>query len=326
MRTSTARALLFVTTGLVATVTVTTAAHAEDPAAAQALFAEGRDLVRDGKYAEACPKFEESERLDPGTGTLFNLADCEEHVGKLATAWAHFLEVASRSRSAGQGPRERVARERAAALQPQIPRLVIAVPPADYNIQVQRDGIGIGRGQWGSPLPMDPGEHIVQATADGHKPWSTKVTLQAGQQSKVDIPPLEVAPADPTAAGGPNGATLPDGPTSGGGSIQKTGGIVLLAAGGAALIGAGVLGLFALNKHQQSEEGDHCVKGECDDIGLPLANEAHDLGNTATVVTVGALVAGAAGAVLLLTAPKGQAKASTGYWVGPGRGGLAITF
>src|SRR5215212_4797523 len=104
---------------------------APNAAAARALFGEGRKLAAQGKYREACPKFEESLRLDPGMGTQFNLADCLEHTGRTATAWAQFLDVAAAARAAAQSERERVARERAAALEPKLSRLTIEVKAAD---------------------------------------------------------------------------------------------------------------------------------------------------------------------------------------------------
>ena len=86
-----------------------------DKAAAQSLFDEGRKLMSAGKYADACPKLAESQKLDPGVGTQFHLADCYEKLGQTASAWAGFLEAASAAKSMGQADREKVARERAAA-------------------------------------------------------------------------------------------------------------------------------------------------------------------------------------------------------------------
>src|SRR6185436_13105064 len=89
-----------------------------DSAAARALFTEGRQLMSAEKYAEACPKLEESLRLDPGMGTRFNLAHCWEKIGRSASAWAMFLDVAAAARAAGQQQRDTAAKERAAALEP----------------------------------------------------------------------------------------------------------------------------------------------------------------------------------------------------------------
>lgn len=71
-------------------VSTTSLAQDETPAqVAESLFREGRDAVKKGDYAVACPKFAESQRLDPANGTLLNLALCEEGWGRLADARAH---------------------------------------------------------------------------------------------------------------------------------------------------------------------------------------------------------------------------------------------
>ena len=46
--------------------------------AAQQAFDEGMKLLDQGKTADACPKLEESQRLDPAMGTQFRLAECWE--------------------------------------------------------------------------------------------------------------------------------------------------------------------------------------------------------------------------------------------------------
>ena len=69
------------------------AQDARDPAAAEALFREGRTAAQKKDFTTACAKFRESNRLDPAVGTVFNIADCEERLGRLATSWTLFQEV-----------------------------------------------------------------------------------------------------------------------------------------------------------------------------------------------------------------------------------------
>jgi hypothetical protein len=146
-----------------------------------------------GRYSEACPKFEESQRSDAGLGTQFHLADCWQHLGRTASAWALFREVESGARALGQTSRERVARDRAVALEPFISKIVIAPHDAAAmpGIDVRRDGAPVGHEQWDVPVPVDPGTHVVAVTARHKQPWQTNVeVLSDGKVVTVDIPPL----------------------------------------------------------------------------------------------------------------------------------------
>src|SRR6185312_7721257 len=76
-----------------------------DVATAQALFDEGKRLMADKKFAEACPKLVESQRLDPGGGTLLAIALCHEGQGKWATAWGDFNVALSEARRENRAER-----------------------------------------------------------------------------------------------------------------------------------------------------------------------------------------------------------------------------
>jgi hypothetical protein len=58
----------------------------QDVAAAQALFDEAKRMLDDGQAAAACPKLEESLRLDVGIGTRYHLARCYELTRRTASA------------------------------------------------------------------------------------------------------------------------------------------------------------------------------------------------------------------------------------------------
>jgi serine/threonine-protein kinase len=293
-----------------------------DAAAAQALFYDARALMQAGKYSEACPKLEESLRLDAGIGTQFNLADCDEHLGKIATAWAAFLEVAAESKSSGQRDREKLARKRAAALEPRLPRLTITVSDGPPGLEVKRDGIPTHAAAWGTAIPVDPGLHRVTASAPGKQTWETTIMAAEAQAAHVTVPrelpagavPV-VPPSGPAArATEASGAATPPPSAEGGadsapasgarrGTAQRTVGWVITGLGAAGLgVGAG-FGLTSLGNRNDSRA--HCAANVCDAAGVGLRDDALRNGTIATITTIAGGAALVGGALLVLTAPGG---------------------
>jgi hypothetical protein len=173
-------------------------ATADQRASAQALFDDARRLMGDKRYAEACPKLEESQHLDPGLGTLLNLADCQAQTGRTASAWANFLEAAYQAKAAGQAKRETSARTRAAALEPRLSKLTILAVGLGGQATLRRDGAVVAASLVGTAVPVDPGEHVISASAPGRKPWETKIVVKGeGQQLTVSVPQLDDAPSTP---------------------------------------------------------------------------------------------------------------------------------
>jgi serine/threonine-protein kinase len=269
--------------------------NAGETAAAQALFDQARALIEQDRFAEACPKLEESQRLDPAWGTLINLADCYEHVGRTASAWSRFIQVASGSRQAGQTARADAAKARAQALEERLSKLVISVVEADATagIVVKRDGVVVGAAQWDAAVPVDPGEHMIEASAPGRRAWRTTVVVGArSDYKKVIVPSLEREPAKASEAPAPAHGAEAASSWSG----MRIAGVTVGAMGAAALGVAGYFGVRALiYKHDSNET---CVGNACTPEGTDLRNKALDAGNLATIFGIGGVISLAGGTVL----------------------------
>jgi len=331
---------------VVACLAVPSAAHAQgvsanDAAAAEKLFAEGRKLMAAKKYAEACPKFEGAMRLDPGMGTLFNLSDCYEQTGRTASAWSGFRDVAAQAKAANLPDREQAARDRAAALEPKLAKVRIVVPPelAGAALTITRDGSQVPSALVGTGIPLDPGPHTIRVAAEGKEPFETQITLPAkGGTVDVQVPvlapkkadgpaatataaPTAPATTEPTAAKAATGAPPDVSPRP----WQKPLGITATIVG-ALGAGAGVaIGFMAKGKFDESNQGN-CdpATDVCNAEGLQMRSDAVGLGNVATGVLIAGAVIGAAGIVLWITAPSAPAPAKTGAgFVAPGRRGVS---
>jgi serine/threonine-protein kinase len=297
----------------------TTPPGSGDAAAAQALFDSARQLIAAGRAGEACPKLQESQRLDPGLGTQFHLADCYERVGRTASAWSTFLELAAVAKTSGQGEREVVARRRAAALEGRLVRLRIEVPSESRlpGLEVRRDSAAVGAAQWDVAVPVDPGAHEVHASAPGRVAWKTSVeTREVGEPVLVRVPVLET-PAAPLAV--PVASAPPSSPSRDAGARTRRN--IGFVTGGVGLVGLGLGAFFGARSMSAGSDAEaHCNGDVCNATGVGLRDEAIDWGTASTVAFVagGALVAG--GAVLVLTARPSRAGApapSVGLHLGP---------
>jgi hypothetical protein len=196
-------------------------------AAAEA-FANGRELAKAGKWREACAAFEQSEKLDAESGTLFNIAECDAHIGKLASAWAAYRSLAQRDTNPGR--REKSA-ELAAALEPRLPKLSIHVDPAVPNVALTLDGVD-ATSLVGIDSPIDLGTFDLEATAPGYQPWSRSVVVSDERSTvRIDVA-MQLLPPAVTATT----------------SNRKAYAIGTTALGGALLAGGLVVGELALSK------------------------------------------------------------------------------
>lgn len=292
---------------------------------ADRLFDDGRELADRGDHEGACAKFEASLKLDPrAVGTLLHIATCKENTGKLATAWGLYGEVAMRSRGI-RADRHELAEARRRELGARLSSIVLRSPPAHpIGYRVTIDGLALDEGAWSSALPVDGGDHIIEATAPGFVASRTQVRLALEKQKlTVDLPTLLPAPPAPRAA---------ESPSADGVSIAY--GMALTGVGVLALGVGGALGIDVLRRSDAPRIAcpDPCVRGS--DAASESRRRYDALEREAIaadiLIPVGAVVA-AVGVYLWVVAPRashGGSSAGLRAWISPSlsRAGLAAAF
>ncbi len=268
---------------------------------AEQMFLEGKKLMGEGKYDEACPKLAESERLDPGGGTILNLAVCHEDQGRLASAWSEFREALALARTDGRHDREQLALDHLAQIEPKVSHVTFTLEPkADVSgLTVTLDGQAVGRAAWGSPLPVDPGAHEVVASAPGKLDRHVSLQLGVANDTKtVAILPLEDAPvsAGPTFSSDSAPESGSAEPSRG----KKVAGFVVGAVGLAALGVGAAFGVEALEKRHQSNAS--CSGGTCKtQNGVDLNDDAQRFADISDVGIGVGIVGLVVGTYLVLT-------------------------
>ena len=312
-------------------------ASAQTAALAEDLFRDGKKLLADKRYDEACPKFAESARIEPSSGVELALGICYEAQGKTASAWGAYSEVVVLARRDARRDREQAAMKHLAALEAKVSHATFVVPQemtAIEGFEVRQDGTVLARAAWGH-APVDPGEHDVEARAPGYVPYTTSFRVDTdGSTKTVSIPALIPLPAaTPVESLHPQTSTVPSAPSSSPDqAIQwRTVGLVTGGVGVASIALGAVLGGVALAKvndvHSQCP-GGHCTSQSAvseDSTAGTLADAS-----TGTFIAGGALAA--AGVIMFFlapSAPKKEHAANAATWrpvLAPGYAGMAGAF
>jgi hypothetical protein len=302
-------------------------AHAAggNEAAAEALFGEAKKLAAQGKYAEACPKFAESNKLDRGAGTLIHLGDCYEKNKQTASAWATYKEASSAAQALGRRDWEKLASQRATALEPKLARLTIKVDKPADKLEVSRDGATISHASWGVPIPVDVGAHVVEASAPGFKSFKTSATVSKdGENVEVSVPKLEAEPvaAPPPPPPSKITTTTPAPPDAdkGTGDGQRTVGFIVGGIGVAGLAVGAITGLMAMGKSSDAKVACPNDGGCASRDAVDSSDSAKTLGLVSTIGFAAGGAALAAGAVLIFTAPSAKKTGSAPLRVVPSAG------
>jgi hypothetical protein len=297
---------LLVALGLFSVARPASALSAKDEA--DRLFKEAIALRDKDDIVQACQKFEESQALDPSSGTLLNIGQCHETFGRWASAMAAFQEAELIAKKRNKADHAKKAADRMKAIESKVPHLVI-----DRSAALAATVLIDGKPQAGDRIAVDPGPHVVEAEAPNSEKYVSRTTAEVSKNVTIKIPALtpkdsQKATAEVPPVKVPAGQS--DQPPSKGMSMVP--GIVVSGLGLAG-IGAGfVFGGIASSALSDAKDACTTYPNVCS----PNAKDPNDRAKTFSTVSTISLIAGGvllAGGITLIviSALGGKAEVKT---------------
>jgi hypothetical protein len=306
-----------------------------DKSTARDLATEGQAAFEKKDFKTAEDRFRRADALFHAPTIALGLARSEAGLGKFVAAQESYNKVIQYGAPAGSPPAfgkaVADAQNEFNSVAAKVGSIVITVSGTD-NPTVMVDDVAFPVAALGTKRAIDPGSHTIKASASGFKPVEAKAVVPEGGAARdvlltLEKDPNAVAVVDPRTDQpkntGSQGGAPPPAERSSGGSLNKTLGYAALGLGGVGVVVGSIGGVLALGKHATLETSCKSATG-CKPSDI---DSYHSVG---TISTVGFIVGGvglAAGAVLLLTAPK-STESKTGKfitpYVGPGSSGVNV--
>jgi hypothetical protein len=164
----------------------------EDRAAARALANQGVTSFNEGRFAEACDRFARAESLLHAPTHVLYLGRCAEKQSQLIRARELWLKLVREGlpTTAPQAFRDarNQARSEALNIESRLASVVITVKaPLGVKPQVEMDGKPVSTAVLGVPVPADPGQHQLIASAPGYQSQPLVITLTEGGKGNVEL-------------------------------------------------------------------------------------------------------------------------------------------
>ncbi|MGZ3474745.1 MAG: hypothetical protein ACXWUG_10985 [Polyangiales bacterium] len=314
-------------------------AFASSESDAKDLFTRGRDLRKNGDCPGAITLFSKAYQLYPqGLGSLRNLAECEEQIGKFASArrdWLDLKRALIVNKDAKYEGWDADADAAAARLEPKVVRLTLAITvmssegagplTPDMPIRVIVNGEAIDVKLIDVPLDRDPGTYLVRIEG-GKELVQKSVTLAAGEKKTLELKvvlPEKEAPKLPPEQPQPK----PD-KMEGSRAPLRTAGFVSIGVGGAALIGTVVaIALRGSAKSDLEKDCPNYASGTCPtQAGKDDADRGARWATMANVFGAITIVGLGVGAGLVIAGAPQEKKTSVKLapWAGPSGGGATL--
>lgn len=288
---------------LVILLAISSLAYAGDKEKADSLFKQGKKLMGEKKYEQACDAFEQSQKLDPGIGTELNIARCYEEWGKLAHAYTAYKSALKTAKDAGDNRADKI-EGLVNQLEPSVPHLTMHVPKDADTSTVRIDGAPVD--DITEPIALDPGPHKVEYTTQAGAKKSKTLPIEKGGSYDANLVDLPIKgaekvehPPPPPPPPPPHVVETPD--------PGKSYRIAAYSLGGAGIVAIGVssyMTLSAKSKYNDALKKDCAgMTNMCNDLGLTATHDARHEANIATIVFSVGLAAVGGGVALYLLQP-----------------------
>lgn len=186
-----------------------------------------------GKCADALEVLRQIIQIQESGEALLHMGECMTRTGKLVDAlktWEHAEDVA---RTEKDRATQQALLPKLAALRERIPAVALQIPAEAKGVAIKVDGQAVVLSRVSVPLSLDPGEHTIEAEAEGRAPFSTKITLAEKESKVVPVELPQVASSTPLtvrSGGVPLGSWI----AGGVGVAFAVGGVVAFASAGSA--------------------------------------------------------------------------------------------
>lgn len=295
---------------------------ANERTAARSAAESGLQAFDEGDYSRALELLQRAESVVHAPTHLLYIARSEVALGQLVEARETYLTLVNESlKSSSEAflAAQVSGREELVALEPRIPRATISVEGAKGpDVKVTIDGQPVLAISLGVPTPVNPGHHVVAATAPGGLSAQAELTLEERASESVALTlqaTEENASSEPAPSEVDSGTYRP----------LPTAVYVGLATTGLLAAGATVTGILTLSKNKTYDElndGDNFDEAES------ARKSVKTLGLTSDILWGTAAVSAAVTAYFYFTRPE-QPRSSTALQftplVGPNVAALSVS-
>jgi len=250
-------------------------------------FNQALSLQTGGDWAGALALLKQVAAVKPTPQVRFNIALCEERLGRLVAALGDY-ELAATDAQAEQT--DQVAQEvdaRLEALKARVPRVIVQRGEGADSATISLDGVSLGDSVLNVPMPADPGPHVVEAKALGFLPFKQAFRV-AEQQTATILVKLQAEPAATT----PPALPPPANPQN-----LRTAGFIVGGVGITSLIGSGALFYLRHNAINDLDKQCGADRQSCPDSARSTVDHGKlytTLGDVTLAVGAVGVIAGAA--------------------------------